>query len=373
MMSEIEFAALGDRVVWLTFGIAVALGVAMTRSRFCTMGAIADIVNMGDWIRMRMWICAIGVAVLGTQALAAAGLVDLGAAMYTVPRMIWLSHIVGGLLFGFGMVLASGCGSKTLLRIGGGSLKSLVVFIVLGLAAYMTLKGIFGVFRAGVLDPVAIELSPGQDLPSLLGGGPALRLGLGAAFGLALVGFALKDREFRRPELLLGGFGTGLAVVALWYVSGHVGHVEENPVTLEEAFVRTNSGRPESFTFVAPLAYTLELLMFWSDASRMVTVGIAATLGVITGAFIHSVLAREFYWEGFGSVEDTANHLVGGALMGIGGVTALGCTIGQGITGVSTLSLGSMLALASIVAGGVLGVRYQAWRTERMFAALDTA
>src|SRR5690606_37884296 len=124
MMSEIEFAALGDRVVWLTFGIAVALGVAMTRSRFCTMGAIA---------------------VLGTQALAAAGLVDLGAAMYTVPRMIWLSHIVGGLLFGFGMVLASGCGSKTLLRIGGGSLKSLVVFIVLGLAAYMTLKGIFGV------------------------------------------------------------------------------------------------------------------------------------------------------------------------------------------------------------------------------------
>lgn len=373
MMSEIEFAALGDRVVWLSFGVAVVLGVVMSRSRFCTMGAIADIVNMHDWARMRMWICAVGVAIVGTQALAAAGLVDLGAAMYTAPRLIWLSYIVGGLLFGFGMVLASGCGSKTLLRIGGGSLKSLVVFIVLGLAAYMTLRGIFGVFRASVLDPVAITLSPGQDLPSLLGGGAAVRYGLGAAVGLALLAFALANREFRRPELLLGGFGVGLAIVALWYVSGHVGHVAENPLTLEESFVRTNSGRPESFSFVAPLAYTLELLMFWSDASRAVTVGIAATLGVIAGAFVHAILAREFYWEGFGSVEDTANHLVGGALMGIGGVTGLGCTIGQGISGLSTLSLGSVLAVASIVAGGVLGVRYQAWRTERMFAALDAA
>jgi uncharacterized membrane protein YedE/YeeE len=372
-MSEIEFAALGDRVVWLSFGIAVALGAVMARSRFCTMGAIADIVNMGDWSRMRMWICAIGVAILGTQALAAAGLLDLGAAMYTAPRFTWLSYIVGGLLFGFGMVLASGCGSKTLLRIGGGSLKSLVVFMVLGLAAYMTLRGITGVFRANVLDPVAIELAPGQDIPSLLGGGPALRLGLAAATGLALVAFALADREFRRAELLLGGFGVGLAIVALWYVSGHVGYVEENPLTLEETFVRTTSGRPESFTFVAPLAYSLELLMFWSDASRTVSVGVAAVLGVIIGSFVHAILAREFYWEGFGSVEDTANHLVGGALMGIGGVTALGCTIGQGITGVSTLSLGSVIALASIVVGGVLGVRYQAWRTDRMLAALAAA
>ncbi len=271
------------------------------------------------------------------------------------------------------MVLASGCTSKTLLRIGGGSLKSLVVFVVLGLAAYMTLRGIFGVLRVNVLDPVAITLAPGQDLPSLLGGGPAVRYGLGAAIGLALLAFALMDREFRRFELLLGGFGVGLAVVALWYVSGHIGHVAENPLTLEEAFVRTDSGRPESFTFVAPVAYTLELLMFWSDASRAVSVGIAAALGVVVGAFLHSIIAREFHWEGFGSVEDTANHLVGGMLMGVGGVTGLGCTVGQGITGLSTLSLGSLLAFGAIVAGGFLGVRYQAWRTDRLLAALDAA
>ncbi|MEB2318767.1 MAG: YeeE/YedE family protein [Pseudomonadota bacterium] len=370
-MSEIEFAALGERVVWLTFAIAIALGAAMTRSRFCTMGAIADIVNMGDWSRMRMWICAVGVAVLGTQALGAAGLVDLGQAMYTTPRLVWLSYIVGGLLFGFGMVLASGCTSKTLLRIGGGSLKSLVVFVVLGLAAYMTLRGIFGVFRVGVLDPVAVILEPGQDLPSLLGGSPALRYGLGTAVGLALLAFALVDREFRRFDLLLGGFGIGLAVVALWYVSGHVGYVEENPLTLEETFVRTNSGRPESFTFVAPMAYTLELLMFWSDTSKAVSVGIAGALGVVVGAFLYSIIAREFRWEGFGSVEDTANHLVGGVLMGVGGVTGLGCTVGQGITGLSTLSLGSMIAFGAIIVGGFLGVRYQAWRTDRIFGALD--
>lgn len=371
-MSESEFLELGGQVVWLSFGIAVVFGAIMTRSRFCTMGAIADIVNMRDWSRMRMWLCAIGVATLGTQAMAAAGLIDLGQTIYTTPRLIWLSYAVGGLLFGFGMVLASGCTSKTLLRIGGGSLKSLVVFIVAGLVAYMSLKGIVGVFRANYLDPVAVALAPGQDLPALLGATPAVRYVLGAAFGLALIGFALADREFRRFDLLLGGFGTGLAIVALWYVSGHLGHVDENPFTLEEAFVRTNTGRAESFTFVAPMAYTLELLMFWSDTSKAVSVGIAAALGVITGALAWSLLAREFAWEGFRDAEDTANHLAGGALMGAGGVTGLGCSIGQGITGVSTLSLGSMIALAAIIAGGVLGVHYQGWRAERLFAKIDS-
>ncbi|GAA4403787.1 YeeE/YedE family protein [Quisquiliibacterium transsilvanicum] len=371
MLQEADVLALQATVAWAAFGLSFVLGAVMNRSGFCTMGALSDILNMGDWTRMRMWLCAIGVAVLGAQALALAGLVDLGKSIYTAPRLSWLSNLAGGFLFGFGMVLASGCGSKTLVRIGGGSLKAVVVFLVLGLTAYMTLRGLFGVWRASFLDPVAIQLSTAQDLPTLLGAGDAntvrtLRLVLGGGIGLALVAFALAGREFRSLDNLLGGIGVGLVVAGAWYVSGHLGFVAEDPRTLEEAFVATNSGRLEAISFVAPVAYTLELLMFWSDASRIVTIGIASVVGVIAGSFAWALASRSFRWEGFAGPEDTANHLVGGALMGIGGVIALGCTIGQGLSGLSTLAIGSFIAFAAILAGGVAGVRYQAWRVERM-------
>jgi len=158
----------------------------------------------------------------------------------------------------------------------------------------------------------------------------------------------------------------GLVIVGGWYVSGHVGYVAEDPSTLEEKFFATNSGRMESFTFVAPYAYTLELLMLWSDASRIVTFGVASVFGMLAGSAAYALASRTFRWEGFRSVEDVANHLVGAVLMGFGGVTALGCTIGQGISGVSTLAIGSFLALAAIIAGCMLAVRYQVWRLERM-------
>ena len=368
-MDQAGFAALSGTVVWSTFAIAFALGAVMNRTGFCTMGALSDVVNMGDWTRMRMWLCAIGVAILGTQLLAWAGLIDLSRTFYAAPGFLWLSYLVGGFLFGFGMVLTSGCGSKTLVRLGGGSLKAVVVFAVMGLFAYMTLRGVFGVVRVSAIDAVRAEFAGGQDLPRLLGGAEgarALQLAIGAGLGLALVGFALAGREFRRFDYLLGGFGIGLAIVAGWYVSAHLGFVPEHPETLEEVYVATASGRPESFSFVAPVAQTLELLMFWSDASRKATTGVAAVLGMIAGSFAYAIATRQFRWEGFRSTEDTANHIVGAALMGVGGVTALGCTVGQGLTGVSTLSLGSFVALAAIFAGGAAAIRYQAWRVARM-------
>ena len=122
----------------------------------------------------------------------------------------------------------------------------------------------------------------------------------------------------------------------------------------------------ESFSFVAPVAYTLELLMLWSDTSRIVTFGVAGVLGMLAGSAAYALASRTFRWEGFGSVEDVGNHLVGATLMGFGGVTALGCTIGQGITGVSTLAVGSFIALAAIIIGCVMAIRYQVWRMERM-------
>jgi uncharacterized protein len=322
---------------------------------------------MGDWNRMRMWLLAIAVATAGASALQLAGLIDLSKTIYTPLRLTWLSHIVGGLLFGVGMTLASGCGSKTLIRMGSGNLKSLVVAIVLAITAYMTLKGILAVFRVAALDSVGALLTRPQDLPSLL----APLLGVDKRSALAAIGslvsagllvFVFRAREFRTFDNVLGGAVAGLVVVGCWYLSGHVGHLAEDPATLEEKFLATNSGRMESFSFVAPYAYFLELLMLWSDKSRVVTLGIAAVLGMFSGSLAWSLATRSFRLESFRDPEDLINHLVGAVLMGFGGVVALGCTIGQGISGVSTLALGSFLALFSIVAGAAATMKLQYWR-----------
>jgi uncharacterized protein len=364
-----DTAVAPSTVLWLAFAVAFVFGAIGQKTHFCTMGAVSDIVNMGEWSRMRMWLLAIGVAILGAGALHASGQIDLGKSIYRTPNFTWLSYLVGGATFGVGMVLASGCGSKTLIRIGGGNLKSLVVFVVLGLVAYMTMRGVFGVFRVNVLEKAAITLPGGQDIPALLsaaGMGPKTALLLSVlTLGGGLTVAALAKRDFWTLDNLLGGLGIGLTVVAAWYVSGHIGYVAEHPETLEEAFLATNSGRMESLTFVAPQAYTLELLMLWSDTSRTMTFGIATALGVIAGSFAWSMLTRGFRWEGFASIEDTASHLLGAALMGFGGVVAMGCTIGQGITGFSTLALGSIVTFLAIVAGAAAMLKFQYWRLMR--------
>lgn len=356
-------------MLWLAFGVAFVFGAIAQKTHFCTMGAVADIVNMGDWSRMRMWWLAIGVAILGSSVLHGAGLIDLGKSIYRTPTFTWLSYLTGGFSFGVGMVLASGCGAKTLVRIGGGNLKSLVVFLVLGLVAYMSMRGVLGVFRVNVLEQAVLTFPGGQDLPAFLGRAglaPATALWLAAlGVGGPLVLFSLGSRAFRTRDNLLGGLGTGLAVVALWYVSGHIGYLAEDPETLQEAFLATNSGRMESLTFVAPPAYSLELLMWWSDTSRRVTLGIATVLGVVAGSAAWALVSGSFRWEGFRDVEDTANHLIGAALMGFGGVTAMGCTIGQGISGCSTLALGSLCTVLSIVAGTAATLKFQYWRLLR--------
>jgi uncharacterized membrane protein YedE/YeeE len=370
-MTDIDLKALSTLVLWASFGLSVLFGAIAQRTHFCTMGAVSDIVNIGDWTRMRMWIMAMGVAMIGFNAMVWMGWLDAGKSIYGGPRFIWLSALVGGGLFGFGMVLASGCGSKTLVRIGGGNLKSLVVFVVLAISAFATLKGITGVARVATVDRVAITLSTGQDLPSIFAaasgvGKTLLALVLGLAIGGALVGWALSHAEGRSGDSLLAGMGIGAIIVGVWWVSGRLGYVAEDPNTLQEAFIGTNSGRMESLSFVAPVAYAVNWLMYFSDASNVLTIGIVSVGGVVVGSAAYAVLTKSFRWEGFRGAEDTANHVVGALLMGIGGVTALGCTVGQGLSGMSTLSLTSFVAVIAIVAGAVAALRYQMWRVERM-------
>lgn len=370
-MEEINLEHIRTTVLWATFAVGLLFGAVSHRSHFCTMGAVADIVNFGDWNRMRMWLLAIGVAALGLQTMKVTGHADVNDTIYLGSSWSWASGIVGGLLFGAGMVLASGCGSKTLIRLGAGNLKALVVFVVLGLTSYMTLKGIVGVARAEFLDPFKFEFTQGADVPSLISNALGLTgeqsiqtLSILIPVGIILV--ALASKSAWTKEVVLGGIGVGLTIVAAWYVVFELAFIPEHPQTLEAAYLGSYANRAEGFSFVAPYAYTLEWLMFYSDQARVLTVGVVACFGVVTGAFLNALLEKSFRWETFQGVEDTANHLMGASLMGIGGILAMGCTVGQGLSGVSTLSLASWVALASIIVGAILAIRYQTWRVERM-------
>jgi uncharacterized membrane protein YedE/YeeE len=365
-----ELARLGQQVLWAAFFAALLLGALVQRTGFCTMGAVADVVTMGDWNRLRQWGLAAGVATLGFGVMAWAGLVDPATTLYASSRWIWLSALVGGAIFGFGMVLSSGCASKALVRVGGGNLKSLVVVVVLGVAAFATLKGLTAVWRTQTVDRVAAEFSTSASLPGWAAqafGAQSSTMGLvlALAIGGALVAWALAGRDFRNTTNLLGGVGVGATVLAMWWISGHLGHVAEHPETLQETFLATNSGRAEAFSFVSPIAYTLDWLMFYSDANKRVTVGIVSVFGVVIGSAAMALWQRSFRWEGFGNTADLGNHLAGAVLMGVGGVTAMGCSIGQGVSGVSTLSATSIVAVAAMIAGAVAAVKYQAWRLDR--------
>jgi hypothetical protein len=197
------------------------------------------------------------------------------------------------------MVLASGCGSKTLVRIGGGSLKSLVVLLVLGVSAFATLKGITAVLRVTTVDRVVLDISVGTSLAqwaaAALGLQPSLTaLLLGLALGGSCIFWAMVGRGFLTPANLLAGIGMGGLVIAMWWVSGHLGHLTEHPETLQETFLATNSGRAEALSFVAPVGYLLDWLLFFSDKSKVLTMGITSTLGVVLGSWCMALATGSF-------------------------------------------------------------------------------
>jgi uncharacterized membrane protein YedE/YeeE len=362
-----QISSLGSQALLITLFITTILGIIMQKTSFCTLGAVSDGILMEDWSRMRQWCLAIGIAILGVALMSHLGWIDVSKSFYTGNRVLYLSTVIGSTLFGIGMVLASGCGSKTLIRIGGGNLKSIVVFIVLGLVAYMTMRGFLGIMKANTIDKVSLSLSSNQDLPSILSASfgiakESLRSILALIIGGAFIGFAVLKKSFWNTENLLAGIGVGVGITAIWWVSGHYAHLTEDPNTLQEAFLVTNSGRMESLSFVAPYAYSLDWLMFTSDKSKVLTIGIVAVIGMILGSAISSILSKNFRWESFRGVEDTANHLVGAALMGFGGVTAVGCTVGQGLSGLSTLALNSFIAFPGFILGAYIGLQYLQWR-----------
>jgi len=367
-----ELRGIAHTVVWWGFGLGLIFGFFANKTNFCTMGAVSDVVNMGDWGRMRAWLLTIAIAMLGTNYLAYSGKIDLVNTIYSSQNVPWLAHVVGGFIFGIGMTLASGCGNKTLVRVGGGNLKAVVVFIFMAYSANVTLRGIFAIPRIELLQTPAttLALPTHQTLPHLLYASlglelPAAQLAIAGAIAIVLLAFVLLNKSFwESKDNLLAGVVLGLVVVAGWYITGKLGWAE-NPETLSEMAVGTNSKLAESMSFIAPSGYTLELWSMWTDKSTLMTWGIATVFGVLIGSFIYAIAAKTFRWEHFVSAQDMFRHIVGGVLMGFGGVTAMGCTIGQGITGFSTLSIGSILSFFAIVAGAAATMKFEYWRMMR--------
>ena len=357
---------------WLlidAFLIAAVLGAVANKTNFCTMGAISDWVNMGNTARLSAWLFAIAVAITGVVLLEYTAQADLTSSLppYRTANFAWLRYLLGGLLFGIGMTLAGGCGNKTLINIGGGSLRSVFVLLVSGVMAYLMTKTSFYeiVFHSWIqgsaIDLTALNIKS-QALPDLFAG--LLGVEVSSFFKLfvsitAIAGFlflALRCQDFRKnTTLMLGGLVVGLCIVAGWYVSG--GPIGQEAIEVVEWLdERPLSVGVQSFTFINPMGDTVNFLLEPTN-SLLITFGMMSLLGVITGSLIISLINGNFRISTFISVQDFLKHLMGGILMGIGGVLAMGCSLGQGITGVSTLALGSILALITIMFGSAITIK----------------
>lgn len=366
------------QVLTAVFLISAVMGAVANKTSFCTMGAVSDWVNIGDTGRMRAWLLAMAVAIAGVLLLQSVGQVNVGTSTfppYRTPTFVWLRYLLGGLMFGIGMTLASGCGNKTLVRVGSGNLKSLVVLIIAAICAYFMLwTDFYAAAFHSWLAPTALDLERygirtqalGDLLAGMAGNADAARFNLVtgwvAAGGIALFVFA--SRDFRSSfDNIFGGAVIGLAVVAGWYLTaGSLGQSWKE--FAEMAAIPPSRVEVQSFTFISPMGDSLRYLLAPNNFS-LINFGIMALSGVIAGSFLYAIATRSFRFEWFVNRGDFANHVVGGVLMGIGGVLSMGCTIGQAITGVSTLAVGSFLTFIAIVAGSAATMKFQYWRMMR--------
>ena len=358
-----EWSVVHKVALWGFWG-AFLFGIIAHKTHFCTMGAISDWINMGSLHRLRAWLLAMAVALLMSQLFQAIGWIDLSASIYLSTNFGIGGYIVGGFLFGVGMTLGGGCGQRTLVRTGGGNLKSLVVLLVLGLTAYVTLRGLLAGVRIEVFEPLSIDLSEyalaDQSLASVVAAMSGLApesvaKGLAVIIGLALLIYTLKDKDFRTSgDAIVSGLVVGLLVAGAWLVTGVVGNDDFDPVRLE------------TLTFIAPVGNMLNYLMTWTGST--IGFGIAVVFGVLAGSLVYAVTSGNFRIETFSSRSDMLNHLYAGVLMGFGGVLSLGCTIGQGVGGFSTLALGSVVSIVFIVFGCALTIKMQYYMLDDGFA-----
>ncbi|TWB03997.1 YeeE/YedE family protein [Bradyrhizobium stylosanthis] len=323
------------------------LGVAGRAGRFCTLAMLEDAFFGADLRRLKSFALAAAVALLATQTLVAFGIVDLSRSIYLTSSIGLGGAIIGGLMFGIGMALVGTCGFGTLVRVGGGDLRAIVVFLVLGLSALATMRGITGMLRVALIEPLSLQLPEGntQTLTSLLGAGGTARAILVVAIAAALAFWALADGKLiRSPRLLASGLAVGAAIAFGWFATGWLADDEFDPV------------RVSSLTFVAPLGDTILYIATFSGAR--LNFGIGSVAGVIAGSFAAAMLARGFRWEACDDARELKRHMIGALLMGIGGIMSMGCTIGQGLSAFSTLAISAPMTMLAIACGARLGLEF---------------
>jgi uncharacterized protein len=334
MFESLGFETLTPREASVILGLAIGLlfGVLAEATRFCLRRGL-----VGPKAERRpalaLWAIALATAIIGTQAATATGWISFDGHRLLTPDLPYAAIILGGLAFGIGMVLTRGCASRLTVLTGTGNLRALTVLTVFAIAAHATMKGLLAPLRTG-LGEITLPMGDAISLANLPGGAP-LVAGLLAAAALA---FALRARL--APHQLLAGIAIGALVPLAWVGTGFVLLDEFDPITME------------SLSFTSPLTETL----FWAIASSSVAAGFGIGLfgGVIAGATLSSLTTGRFKWQSFVSPGETGRYLAGGALMGVGGVLAGGCTIGAGLAGVPTLSVAAVLALGAIALGAVL-------------------
>jgi uncharacterized membrane protein YedE/YeeE len=354
-------------VVWGGLVIGLVLGAVGQATRFCIRGGIDDWVRFRSPGRLVSWLLAIAVAAIGVQFLLSAGALDGSRTIYWAERFPWLSYLVGGVLFGYGMILAGGCPQRCLVKAGQGNLKALLTLVLIAIVSLMTLRGAFAGLRVSGLDSFAISLGGSQDLGGLLGrtlsvAPGLLRWAIALAFTAAVLAIAWRVRRQLQPAHWVGGLVVGLLVATAFFLTGSLGFVPEHPETLEAAWLGTQSKRPEGLSFSAPLAHALDLLTLWSDKATVATFGVTVSLGALLGSFATARLRGDFRLESFRTPGELGAHSAGALLMGFGGITALGCSTGNGITGLSMLSAGAVVAVAGICIGSRLAIARGAWR-----------
>ncbi|MGB0846260.1 MAG: YeeE/YedE family protein [Thiolinea sp.] len=371
------------------FVIAFIMGATASKTNFCTMGAVSDWVNMGDLGRFRSWLLAIAVATIGVVLLEMAGMVRADGSFppYRSGSLIWLENLLGGLIFGIGMTFASGCGNKCMVRMGGGNIKSIFVFLIIAVIAYFMVTPfpgtditLYSSLFYPWMNPLAISLENGQDLGSIVSGAEGAlntRLIIGLALGGILLAIVFMSHDFRgSSDHVWGGVIIGLCVLAAWYITSNI-MVDADGESMNlfdyygewDMLAESDEGKPaagnglnpQSFTFINPMGQTFGYGISGFN-SALLTFGIMAFFGVVAGSFAWSLITRTFRIEWFASVNDFLMHLLGAVLMGFGGVLAMGCTIGQGITGISTLALGSFITFIGIVLGSALTMKVQLYK-----------
>jgi len=375
-------------LLWGAFGIALLMGLLVNKTNFCTMGAVSDFINMGDTGRLRAWLLAIALAMLGVTVLEYMGMVDASGTFppYRGGNLLLAENVLGGLLFGIGMTFASGCGNKCLIRIGGGNLKSIVVFAIIGVIAYFMInpfpdsdQTLMSLLFFDWIRPMSVDLGDSQDLGYLLGGEDTAtgRLIVGLVLSTIIFAWVLKSADFRSSkDNVLGGLIIGVAVVAAWYLSSNImvdadgelvnlgGYYEQWDMLAESDEGKPAAGRSlasQSYTFINPIGQSVGYLAGGLDAI-LLTFGVVAVAGVILGSLLWSLISGSFRIEWFSSISDVVYHLVGAVLMGFGGTLAMGCTIGQAVTGVSTLAVGSMITFVAIFLGSALTMKVQYYK-----------